>query len=188
MIPYRMIVYLEDIDWTLDGLKVTGVSDTPFSQESDADINTFISFYMTYLQPQYDKCVFYQNEDYDYSDSTTYEHEAILKLYGWYKKHIDAINDINNWYKTNRANLLNNEIKSSSKTKTSDTPQDGEDYTDTYPTTQANVENSMQSKDNISFLNSLVKKYHNYMNDFVALFLKECGVYYDTDHYEPNDK
>ena len=140
-----------------------------FSSESNDDVSTFLSFYSTYLHP-YDKCIFYSS----YVEDDGW---AGYKLYGWYKKHIEAMVDIKAWYDTNKATLLSNEIKSTSTTKSSDTPQDGTDYTDNYPTTQMNVENSAQSKDNISFLNGLAKKYHNYMADFVVLFVKECGLY-----------
>ena len=180
MVSNILLTYLEDIDWTPDGLKTVNGVQTPFSQEEHADINTLISFYQTSLTPLYAKCVFYESmetPDTPITDADQ-QYKATLKLFNWYKKHIDAINDIKTWYAANRANILNNEMKSVSKTKTSDTPQDGEDYTDTYPTTQANVESTVQSKDNISFLNSLAKKYHNYMNDFVALFIRECGLYY----------
>lgn len=85
--------------------------------------------------------------------------------------------DIKAWYTTNKDKLLANALTTSSTTKSSDTPQDGSDYTDNYPTTQVNVENSAQSRDNLNFLNSLAKKYHNYMDDFVTLFVKECGLY-----------
>lgn len=171
-----LLTYLEDINWTTDGLKYVNGVQTPFANELNNDINTMISFYQTYLQPLYSKCVFYQSLETE--EEVDQQYAATLKLFNWYKKHIDAINDIKVWYDANRNSILSNEMKSISKTKTSDTPQDGEDYTDTYPTTQANVENTVQSKDNISFLNSLAKKYHNYMNDFAALFIRECGVYY----------
>ena len=169
-------ITLGELDWTLNGLK----SGTPFSQETDSDINLLISFYQTYLMPKYQHCIFYQMWDEVFAEST-YKYEATLKLYSWYKKHIDAMKDITAWYESNKASLLNNEIKSTTKTKASDTPQDGEDYTDTYPTAQTNVESTAQVRDNVSFLNSLAKKYHNYMSDFADNFVRECGVYYDRE-------
>lgn len=169
------LVYLKDISWTPAGLRTPGDASTPFEGESDKDIGTLISFYETYLAPMYSSCVFYQTYEENYLQG------AVLKLFSWYKKHIDAINDINEWYTTNRAKLLSNELVSTSKTKTSDTPQDGDDYTDSYPTTQANTESTTQSRDNVSFLSTLAKRYHNYMADFADLFCKECNLYYEPE-------
>ncbi len=165
---------LADMNISVDQLKDT--YEAPFSSESAASIELFVEFYNKYLKVVFDDCVFYQ-------DSAAFEVKGkpSWKLYGWYKKHIDAMIDIKAWYEANRAALLSNEMKSTSTTKSSDTPQDGTDYTDDYPTTQMNVENSTQSKDNISFLNGLAKKYHNYMADFVTSFVKECGLYWDVE-------
>ena len=166
------ITQLKDVFTTTDVTSFKSLY-SQFSSESDDDVNTLLSFYSTYLHP-YDKCIFYSSYE---DDDTDYSY----KLYNWFKKHIVAINDINTWYNTNKANILNNTMSSQSITKMSDTPQDGSDYTEEYPTTQSNVTNEMQGKDNISFLNSLAKKYHNYMDDFVVLFIKECGLYFDKE-------
>ena len=166
------ITQLKDVFTTTDVTEFKSLYKM-FSNESDDDVNTIIKFYESWLHP-YDKCIFYSS--YDEEDSN-----QGYKLYNWFKKHIVAINDINTWYNTNKAELLKNTLSSQSITKMSDTPQDGSDYTEEYPTTQSNVTNEAQSKDNISFLNSLAKKYHNYMDDFVVLFIKECGLYFDKE-------
>lgn len=166
------ITQLKDVFTTTD-VSTFKTLYSQFSSETDADVKTLLEFYDNYLHP-FDKCIFYSSYE---EDDTTYSY----KLYSWFKKHIVAINDINTWYTNNKANILNNTLSSQSITKMSDTPQDGDDYTDDYPTTQSNVTNEAQSKDNISFLNSLAKKYHNYMDDFVVLFIKECGLYFDKE-------
>lgn len=176
------IICLDDIDWSIDGFEKYYTS--PFSTEDSSDVNFFINFYKTYIEPNYSECVLYECQNWDEDDYNTYIPLAINKLYGWYKAHIDAMNDIKSWYESNRENLLSNQLTVISKTKTSDTPQDGTDYTDDYPTTQVNVESGTQVKDNVAFLSALAKKYHNYMTDFATLFIKELGIYFDVDRWD----
>lgn len=145
----------------------------PFDGEDSEQVSLFVDFYNTYLKTIYDDCIFFEDgDDFDITGKPSW------KLYEWYKKHINAMTDIKSWYEANRDEIISNELTVKSSTKTSDTPQDGTDYTDTYPTTQVNVENNTQMKDNVSFLNNLAKKYHDYMDDFKTLFIKENGLYW----------
>lgn len=150
--------------------------DAPFENEDSTQVSLFVDFYNTYLKVMFDDSIFFEDGD-DFAITG----KPSWKLYGWYKRHIDAMSDIKAWYEANRADIISNEMVSKSSTKSSDTPQDGTDYTDDFPTTQVNVEASTQGKDNITFLNGLAKKYHNFMDDFVKLFIKECGLYWEVD-------
>lgn len=131
------------------------------------------SFLIDYILPMYG------DSNFAITDEKLSDSNGFLKLYHWFRKYIKSMKEIEEWYNTNRAKLLNNEIKTWSKTKVSDTPQDGEDYTDTYPTGQTNVENGGQVKDDLSYLMGLSKKYHNIMDDFALLFVKDNKLLYN---------